>query len=66
MNNKKFIELLNDINDFLYKNIYEEISFATFLKVEDYLHSLKEKLRLEEVFSDRSKERNYKKTEGQG
>lgn len=60
MTNNEVIELINDISDYLYKTAYEEISFTTMLKVDKFLLELKEKIRLEEVFNDRSQKRNEK------
>ena len=58
MTHNEVIDVINEINDYLFKTAYDELSFTTMLKVESYLHNLKEKIRLEDLKSDRSVERN--------
>ena len=58
MTHNEVIDVINEINDYLFKTAYDELSFTTMLKVESYLHNLKEEIRLEGLKSDRSVERN--------
>lgn len=58
MTHNGIICVINEINDYLFKTAYDELSFTTMLKVESYLHNLKEEIRLEGLKSDRSVERN--------
>ena len=58
MTHNEVIEVINGISDYFYKVAYDEISFTTMLKVDSYLHNLKEEIRLEGLRSDRSVERN--------
>lgn len=50
MNSKQIID---EVHNMLYRLVYNEISFTTMLKVEDYFNNLKEKIRLEGIENDR-------------
>lgn len=63
MTHSEVIEIVNEIGNYLYKTAYEELSFTTMLKVDSYLHNLKEKIRLEDLHLDRSTNRNRIKKE---
>lgn len=63
MTHNEVVEIINEIGDYLYKTAYDEISFTTMLKVDGYLHNLKEKIRLEGLHLDRSTNRNRTKKE---
>ena len=58
MTHNEVIDVIDEINDYLFKTAYDELSFTTMLKVDSYLHNLKEEIRLEGLKSDRSVERN--------
>ena len=58
MTHNEVIDVINEINDYLFKTAYDELSFTTMLKVDSYLHNLKEEIRLEGLKNDRSVERN--------
>lgn len=58
MTHNGIICVIDEISDYLFKTAYDELSFTTMLKVESYLHNLKEEIRLEGLKSDRSVERN--------
>lgn len=58
MTHNDVLDVIDEIGDYLFKTAYDELSFTTMLKVESYLHNLKEEIRLEGLKSDRSVERN--------
>lgn len=58
MTKKEVIEMIVKIEEYLQKTAYEEISWTTFLKVDKFFLDLKEKIRLEEVFDDRTRKTN--------
>lgn len=58
MTHNGIICVIDEISDYLFKTAYDELSFTTMLKVDSYLHNLKEEIRLEGLKSDRSVERN--------
>lgn len=63
MTEKEVCEVINEISDYLYKTVYEEISFTTMLKVDGFLLNLKERIRLEGMERDRIKKGNGIKKE---
>ena len=63
MTEKEVCEVINEIGDYLYKTVYEEVSFTTMLKVDGVLLNLKERIRLEGMKRDRIKKGNGIKKE---
>lgn len=59
MTDKEVAEIINEINSYLYKTIYEEVSFSTMLKVDKFLMNLKENIRLKGgLINDRTSKGN--------
>ena len=44
MSNNEVIEIIDKINNYLYKTAYNEISFTTMLKVEKFIEDLKKEV----------------------
>lgn len=61
MTHKEVIELVNDINTYIFTVTTNELSFTTMLKVDEYFQKLRNKL-IEEMWKtdDRTRNRNGK------
>jgi hypothetical protein len=60
MKHKEVIELVNDIQSYIFLTTAEELSFTTTLKVDEYFSKLRYKLEKEEYDRDRIKKGNRK------
>lgn len=52
------MQIVDKVIDYYNKNIMNDLSFTKMLKVEGFLHNLKEEIRLEGLKNDRTRKTN--------